>query len=67
LVPTIMGLAAGAAGWAAATVVTPHVVGAIAGGCVALAVFVAGVALLSPSALRETIGMATRSLRAAAA
>ena len=64
LVPTVMAIAAGAAGWAIARLVMPHGVGAAAGGVAALCVFVSGVALLSPTALRDTVGMATRSLRA---
>jgi O-antigen/teichoic acid export membrane protein len=64
LVPTLMGIAAGAAGWAIAGAVTPHVLGAVAGGAVALGVFVGGVGLLSPAALRDTVAIAMRSLRA---
>jgi O-antigen/teichoic acid export membrane protein len=67
LVPIVMGVAGGAAGWAAAALLMPHIVGAVVGGAVAITVFVGGVALLSPSALRETIDMARRSLRAAPA
>jgi O-antigen/teichoic acid export membrane protein len=63
LVPTSVAVAAAAGGWAIAELVRPDVAGAIAGGTVALAGFLGGVALLSPSALRDTIGMASRALR----
>jgi O-antigen/teichoic acid export membrane protein len=65
LVPTLAGLAAGSLGWVVGDRVTPHIVGAFAGGGVALTVFLGCVAVLSPSALRETVRMATRTVRAA--
>jgi O-antigen/teichoic acid export membrane protein len=66
LVPTLVALAAGAAGWIVGTQLDPHLLGAFAGGGVALAVFLAGSVTLNPRALRETVGMATASLRPAA-
>jgi O-antigen/teichoic acid export membrane protein len=65
LVPTLVACAAGAAGWFVAVAVSPHIVGAIAGGAAALALFLVGVAALSPRALRDTVRMATGSLRPA--
>jgi O-antigen/teichoic acid export membrane protein len=66
-VPTVTAVTAAAAGWAIADLVHPAAAGAVAGGVVALAIFLGGLALLSPRALRDTMGMAARSLRVSAA
>jgi O-antigen/teichoic acid export membrane protein len=65
VVPTAASIAAGAAGWIVADEVSPDIPAAIAGGAVALTIFLAAVATLRPSALKDTVSMATRSLRPA--
>jgi peptidoglycan biosynthesis protein MviN/MurJ (putative lipid II flippase) len=65
--PTLAAVVAAVAGWFVAVAFASDVIGLFAGGAVALAIFVAALGALSPGALRETLQMATRSVRAAAA
>jgi O-antigen/teichoic acid export membrane protein len=65
IIPTLAGVAGGAVGWFAAANISPDALAAVVGAASALAVFLAGVAGLSPRALRDTVTMATRTARTA--